>query len=334
MELIMASFLQDRRQWNAKELMDSVSPRFSSPNKKLMFDLAFNSPSSPPGAIGYTRWRHRPLPERFDAVQPRVNVVEQAGFFDYLHDRKGNTVHWHLNFANNDVFGAWATSLLAQDELQVVEHPTLIALRLSAKRAGISMYCLEDGNPTPILITNIERRLQLATAPNAAVGRPNGLYGFRFAKATHEQLVGATTVFEKPQLSNILAIEAPLCATGTYTVSQIKDILITAFSGFAAARDESRLSMASEDVAIHSGYWGCGAYGGNRVAMALLQMIAAQLAGIQQLVLHVGDPSGHAPFEEATEIFKSISIHPNLPTSQLIGEIVAMKFQWGASDGN
>jgi Poly (ADP-ribose) glycohydrolase (PARG) len=44
-------------------------------------------------------------------------------------------------------------------------------------------------------------------------------------------------------------------------------------------------------VAVHTGYWGCGAFGGNRVLMALLQVLAAGSAGLDQLVFHVGDPA-------------------------------------------
>jgi hypothetical protein len=33
--------------------------------------------------------------------------------------------------------------------------------------------------------------------------------------------------------------------------------------------------------------------------MALLQIVAADLAGLDRLVFHVGSPSGRAPFEEA-----------------------------------
>lgn len=330
----MSSFLLHRRQWNAKDLMDSVTPRFSSPNKKIMFDLAVKAAPPPRGNIGYSRWSKRRLPERFETTVHTTNVVGQAGFFDYAPDSDPTAIHWHLNFANIDVFTAWATSLLAQDELQVVEHPCLIALRLAAKKEGASTYCVEEGNPTPILLSGAERRLHFDIAPDSEAGRPYGLYGFRFTKATPDQLNSATTVFENPAPSNILAIEAPPGGAGLYTTAEISGVLVTALSGFAAVRDESRISMASENVTIHTGYWGCGAYGGNRLLMALLQMLAAEFAGIPKLVFHVGDPSGQAPFEQAMAIFNSIRLRKKLQSNQLIQEIYDMKFFWGVSDGN
>jgi len=330
----MSSFLLDRRQWSAKDLINSVTPRFSSPNKKFMFDLAVKANTPPRGTIGYSRWSQRRVPEKFETSGLQTNVVGQAGFFDYATEGDATTTHWHLNFANCDIFAGWATPLLAQDELQVVEHPSLIALRLAAKKEGTSTYCVEEGYPTPILITGVERRLLFNIAQDSESGRPYGLYGSRFAKATPDQLNSATTVFENPALSNILAIEAPPGGSGFYSTAEIGVVLVTAFSGFAAVRDESRISMPSDNVTIHTGYWGCGAYGGNRVLMALLQMLAAEFAGVPNLVFHVGDPSGHGPFEQAVEIFNNIRARKNLQCNQMVEEICDMKFPWGVSDGN
>lgn len=330
----MSSFLLVRRQWSAKDLIDSVTPRFSSHNKKFMFDLALKADTPPRGTIGYSRWSQRRVPDRFATTGLKTVVEGQAGFFDYARDSDTTATHWHLNFANRDTFVAWGASLLAQDELQIVEHPSLIALRLAAKREGISTYCVEEGYPTPVLISGVERKLQLETSQNTAAGRPYGLYGFRFAKATHDQLSSATTVFESPELSNILAIEAPPGGSGLYSAAEIGAVLATAYSGFSAVRDESRISMASESVAIHTGYWGCGAYGGNRVLMALLQMLAAEFAGIPKLVFHFGDPSGHAPFEQAMAIFNNLRARKDLQRDQMIQEIRDMRFSWGVSDGN
>jgi hypothetical protein len=47
----------------------------------------------------------------------------------------------------------------------------------------------------------------------------------------------------------------------------IEFVLATAFTGFSAARLESARLNPSPVVAIHTGFWGCGAFGGNRVLM-------------------------------------------------------------------
>ncbi|MCA9008157.1 MAG: hypothetical protein KDB01_00350 [Planctomycetaceae bacterium] len=65
-------------------------------------------------------------------------------------------------------------------------------------------------------------------------------------------------------------MEAPACGFGRYTRDQIEFVLSTALTGFRAAVLESR-KQRGEDVktAIHTGYWGCGAYGGNRVLIRM-----------------------------------------------------------------
>ena len=92
--------------------------------------------------------------------------------------------------------------------------------------------------------------------------------------------------------------------------------------------------MAGPDamVAIHSGFWGCGAFGGNRVMMTLLQLLAADMAGVARLVFHVGDPSGRTNAERA------LALAPDLASAtsatELIARAEALGLVWGVSDGN
>ena len=47
----------------------------------------------------------------------------------------------------------------------------------------------------------------------------------------------------------------------------VEEVFATAYTGFRAARAESG---AGFEVVVHTGHWGTGAYGGDRVLMALL----------------------------------------------------------------
>jgi hypothetical protein len=79
----------------------------------------------------------------------------------------------------------------------------------------------------------------------------------------------------------------------------------------------------------------CGAFGGNRVVMAVLQILAAGLAGVDQLVFHDGGHGGRAPLEEAPRwIDSGIGIGQARSTCELIDRIEAIGFEWGVSDGN
>ena len=50
-------------------------------------------------------------------------------------------------------------------------------------------------------------------------------------------------------------------------------MLASAYSGFLAARLES----AGAPTVVHTGYWGCGAFGRNRELRAMLQVLAARV---------------------------------------------------------
>jgi hypothetical protein len=95
---------------------------------------------------------------------------------------------------------------------------------------------------------------------------------------------------DPPTTSHVLAMEAPKYGRGRYTRATLLDVIDTASTGFAAAA----LETAPEGATIHTGYWGCGVYGGNRTIMTQLQVAAARIAGIPRVVFHAGDAPGVA----------------------------------------
>lgn len=56
-------------------------------------------------------------------------VTESLGVFEYAAPADANTLEWYPNFAHSNLFCAYAGTLLAQDELQVVECPALASIR-------------------------------------------------------------------------------------------------------------------------------------------------------------------------------------------------------------
>ena len=328
----MSNYLIAKKHWHAATLVSECIPRFFHSSKRRLYELAFSDGKQSDGEIGYSRWGARPLPDSFAAKPVPLIATKQLGFFDYAPSSQDGTTQWYLNFANNDVFSAWASPLFAQDEIQVAEHPALIALRLEAMRSGLLMLCIEDHEPTPILITGVERRLAINTA--VTTERPSGLYGNQFRRASIEDVEAATTVVPLPEITNLIAIEAPADGAGYYCEEDIHFILRTAFSGFAAAREVGLNWDQSKHVSIHTGFWGCGAYGGNRVVMILLQMLAADLAAIDQLTFHVGDSSGVPPFMQAEETYYLLRADPARTVEQVISMIVSQGHSWGEGDGN
>jgi hypothetical protein len=66
--------------------------------------------------------------------------------------------------------------------------------------------------------------------------------------------------------------------------------------------------------------------------MTLLQVLAAGMAGVARLVLHVGDPTGRASVDRA------LALAPELATAErahdLLASVEALGLDWGVSDGN
>lgn len=325
-----------RAEFVAAELMESFPPVWRNGNKQVVASISCPTGCEHHGTIGFTSWKTRPLADELP-VNPAETLIEpRSGFFEYQPTSEPETtVAWYLNFADPQLFGFYGGSLLAQDEMQVAEHPALAALVQALEHERIAPRTVDArGNATPVLVTGVERRCAISTEPNVALKRPQGLYGNRFAAAAPDVVRAATVAIDPPTISNILAMAAPGYGSGEYTQKSIEEILRMTVTGYSAACIESeRLQPQVTKVEIHTGHWGCGAFGGNRELMATLQILAAQLSGVAKLVYCYGDAAGREPVVAAERLLADI-----LSRSSTLGDVVtaitAKRFKWGVSDGN
>jgi hypothetical protein len=321
-----------RQTFDAAALVATHPPQFRNANKKLVHSLACSADTPPEGAIEYSRWRAMPLPDHVPAAATALEMREDV--FGYEAAEPGS-VEWYMNFADPFLFVAYGGPLLAQDELQVLEHPLLGSL-LEALRAStdprLAPVTVEHGASTPVLVRGVERRCALATDPDVLEGRPNGLYGNRFARANHDAIRGALRVLTPPTRSNILAMAAPPGGSGAYEEAEIRSILVTAFTGFTAARLEGQ---GAGRTVIHTGHWGTGAFGGNKVLMAVLQIVAARLAALDRLVYHTVEAEGSEPYREAVRVVERlVPGGTRVAVDEVVSAVQALGFVWGFSDGN
>jgi hypothetical protein len=312
-----------RAEFDAAELVRLHPPRFTNPRKQMLFER-IHVPVT--GSLAVSRWRGD-LPET--VASPRRPVFEMRyGIFSYRLVDAG-TKAWHLNFADAQLFGYYGGPLLAQDEHQVLEHPVLGSLRealleMSMSRPELAPRTREGGpnaNPTPYLISNVQRSLYFDTVA--------GPYGNAFAASNPGRVLDAATFLSPPTFSNILAMAAPPGGIGRYTRADLTDILQTAFVGFTACKHES----AAYKAVVNTGNWGCGAFGGNPVLMALLQLCASTLAGIDRLIYHTSPTLGDS-YRQALGLLDELVAGPEIDTRDLIDCIEALGFEWGTSDGN
>jgi hypothetical protein len=327
-------------EFEAEALMARHPPQILDANKRLVLELACPAGAKHAGVVEYSRWREIPLPEQL-SVPGRCAFECREGFFDYGPPPHG-VDDWHLNFAAAELFASYGRGAMAQDEMQVAEHPALGALREALLAAGMPTMTVEMRGftphaPTPILVRGVERRCILDTTPDPMRGRP-GIYGTAFHRASQEVVRSAVTALDPPTRTNALAIEAPSFGRGAYSLKELSFILSTAYSGFRAAMISSRLAQggAARAVAIHTGFWGCGAYGGNRSIMTMLQRVAAMLAGVDRLIFHAGFGRGVEDHDLAVarllrHVFRD---EADMKTGELLDRIVALRLEWGQSDGN
>jgi hypothetical protein len=326
-----------RHRFVAQELVEQHPPRWRDRNKTIVYEIACPPGSTHPGQLEYSRWAAMPLPGSVDPGSAAARAVSRPGFFDYVPEAdRPEAVEWHVNFADPRLFVAYASGLFAQDEMQVSEHPSLGSLKEALDAGGIGAVTEESGGPTPVLVTGVARRCRVATDPDASEGRPYGLYGNAFARGSEEAIRRATTRIDPPTTTHLIAMAAPSYGRGAYRADEIERILVTAYTAFRAAVLESDRSLGpGRPVVVHTGFWGCGAFGGNRILMTALQTAAAGLAGVDRTVFHTGDPSGDGVLGEAKRLLGSGGAGgPALPVGELIRRVHVAGLEWGTSDGN
>jgi poly(ADP-ribose)glycohydrolase PARG len=311
-----------RRSFDAAALVAAHPPVLRHPHKRLVHELAASGPA-PTGTIELTRWAAGSVPT---APLHPTELVAAAGYYDYA---GGDAATWHVNFADPQLFVAYGSPLLAQDELQVAEHPALGSVREALIAADSEHAFTDAGAPTPVLVTGVERRCVLATAPDAAAGRPFGLYGNRFAMAPQDQIRAAVTLVRPPTHTHFIAIAAPV-GRGEYMRAQLDQILATAYTGFAAAVAESARLWPGASVEIRTGFWGCGAFGGNRLVMTSLQLYAARLAGIARVQFYAFDDAGLADLRAGAAVLADAIA----AGGDIVERIADRDFRWGIGDGN
>lgn len=327
----------ERQEFEVRALVAEHPPAWRDANKLVVYEIGCPPGSEHHGRLCYSRWREMQLPETVDPTAGARVAEGRADVYDYAPAvAGGDAVEWHVNFADPRLFVAYAGALFAQDEMQVTEHPALGALVEALRAGGRRAMTVDGGRPTPVLVMGVERRCRVATDHNAAEGRPHGLYGNAFARASQEAVRRATTRIDPPTITNLVAMAAPSGGYGLYSGHEIEYVLATAYTGFRAAVLESARARGGPcRVAVHSGFWGCGAFGGNRVLMLALQTIAAGMAGLDRLVLHTVSPDGNKPLADALHFVTQDLAHAGGWTpADLVARIAAAGFEWGVSDGN
>jgi hypothetical protein len=104
----------------------------------------------------------------------------------------------------------------------------------------------------------------------------------------------------------------------------IEGINRTAFAGFRAA------VLTSGEVTIHSGFWGCGAFGNNRQLMTAIQILAAGAAGVRRLVFWVPHDGYLSHYHAGLSLAQSLA---DWKTTEVVKVLEERGFLFGAGNG-
>lgn len=256
-------------------------------------------------------------------------------FFSYDdHDDKYKRV-WYLNYADPYLFKYYGSDLFAQDEIQTLEHPLLgsVVEYLNANHFDyMASRTFEVGIPTPYLIEQVPHWINVQTDVVLENGEHKSLYGHNMAEASVEVFNKGVCVCKKANDDNIIAISAPQNGHGVYTSKQINQIVETLVSSFSAAVYRNQDSEGRErTTTIHSGEWGCGVFGGNKILLFASQMICASIAGVDSLILHTKD---EISVVKAQELYNFICSKHIQSAADAVTTLFTQHFEWGIVENN
>jgi hypothetical protein len=334
----------------ARHLWRAYPPRVHHPAKQVFLDAVGGLAREPRGTLTITRWAPETQPPASSvAVSTGTRTgAEASGETAVRHvlgpmpypPAEAGTTSWHVNFADDELFGFYGGLAFGQDEIQVAEHPVLASVRhaLEAGAAEPSSTSIartrERGRATPVLVRGAERYGAIDLDPPLA--EPFGIYGRRLAKTSEAALRQAVERLDRAEASgtNVLAMAAPR-GVGAYTAEQIEDIVETAVTAFSAARAES---PASTRLRVWTGHWGTGAFGGDRVLMVAAQIVAARATGIDELVFCSFDDEAERALDRgralADHVVSASSSSDPTNSGALSAALAARGFVWGTPDGN
>ena len=355
-----AAVCMGKKSVKVQELIKNFPPEYQNATKRAYYEKAAYIHRHQKGIIKISRWRfadERKTP--LELIRKPIIVETDSKFFDYSDKDTETKRVFYLNFADPLLFGYYATNLFAQDEIQTFEHPLLGSVAEYLEAAKIQeLVPLTDVKiraddakhslvhmPTPYIVENVPYWIRVNTSPALADGRMGNIYGRKFSiackyaeslsdseqrKLAREIIGKAFTLIEKEEKNNILAMAAPSSGYGNdpYTSEQLTLILQCLLAGFGGAAKCTSESKRKECV-IHTGNWGCGAFGNDKELIYLMQLFCASVTGISKIVFHGLSDADKKLLENAQKKLSELKDY-----EPLMDFLLAQNYHWHFGDGN
>jgi len=255
------------------------------------------------------------LKEMLDATL--VSSIPAVVFGVFQEDKEGCVV----DFANKRLGGGWLSYGMVQEEKMFIERFDYGAL---CARSLLEMprSPLEEPVASPFSMKQDEAWLLVGGLRYADVP----WYG-RTPKDGLQRLQCVSPADDDAP-PTVLAIDAIKADFKKYEKAHLFMMLVKAYVGFAAAKEDPDLGGAT---CISTGSWGCGAFYNNERVMFVVQALAANLAGVNLMYHSLGDGLSLTPafqfLEEA--LCKKASIGQVLESlAQKCAEDPAWESKW------
>ena len=291
--------------------------RFESERKRAIFEIAEKSIYKPQN-IEIFQCKSKKLPKKFDnQLSLQIEIIPSV--IDYY--RNDDEVVWAVNFADPNIFQYYGTDLFAQDEIQVAEHPFLASIRemLLVKRFNTNTID-DNGFGSNMIFTNIPRMCSIEISDK--------IYGVNFKNCDLENILYSTKTIHN-SISNIIAMSSLFGFDGLYRAEQIGWLISNAYSAFVGAK----LISNTKSCSIQTGFWGCGAFGGNKTLMIIVQIIVAHLSRVEKISFYIVNQKNLICANEAVLLAKKL-LNNFSSTECIINELVNLNFNWRNSDKN
>ena len=305
--------------WGVDYLLETYPPHWLDLNKKLIYDISKPQELDKNNEIKAKRFLEQASPEFVSLPE----ITQRSGNYKYLPNlEKDKTTHWHVNFSDPYLFGFATGPAFAQDEVQVAEHPILVSVGTAIEKGDhgakrLLRSTVEGDLATPILLEGVPRFGAIDT---------EGIYGQLFRVATESTIREKVARVTPPTKSNILAISAPQGSRGAkYSEDLIERIFRTAFAGFRAT------VLTCGGVTVHTGFWGCGAFGNNRLLMTAIQLLAAGSAGVKEVVFWIPNPAVLAHFLFGLGIARELA---GFETMKAVKDLAGRRFHFDEDNGS
>ena len=255
-----------------------------------------------------------------------MEISTEQNFFDYKDCSTNSKKVWYMNYADSNLFGYYGSDLFAQDEIQTLEHPLLGSIVEYLDKSKIKNLCsktVQENIPTPYVFENVPYWIEVNTEPTLANGKKANLYSWNFCEQPEDVVDCGIKTVQGEKQNNIIAMAAPSNGAGLYTKLELENLLETVLASFTGAVDKSK----EKECVIHTGNWGCGAFGNNKELMYLSQMIGASYAGCKKLLFHKIKEDDFKNAESKFEMIKE-----KMSFDEVVEFLLSQKFVWNISN--